>query len=86
MRILKPGKLGTVATKNKALDKKLDNLDHVEVWDDFTQEGKKVKKKKTFEKGVGNRMYPSAKEEKSKDREVEEIPEDEREVYVPRTD
>lgn len=85
MPIIKPGKLGSVSsTKARAKEKKLDDLKNVEVWDDFDPN---AKKKKVYEKGSGNRMFPQA--DKSRDsRGGEDLNnlDDQQERYQPRTD
>ena len=84
MRVIKPGKLGVVTSRSKKSEDIGSAPSKVrEVWDDFAPT--KKTKKKSYEKGSGDRMIPTGLNAKP---EAEAAPEpiEEESSYKPRTD
>lgn len=68
MSIIKPGRLGFAEKPNRVAERRtINDLQNVEIWDDFDPA---AKKKKVYEKGAGNRMFPRSDEREAFDREA----------------
>jgi ribonuclease-3 len=83
MQVIKPGKLAIGKPKKSKSQKEAPLLKR-EVWNDFEQE-QKNKKKKSYEKGSGNRMVPVSSDEDRIDESAEQVEEVES-SYNPRSD
>lgn len=84
MAIIKPGKLVFTENTSRTEDKRtLNDLEHVQLWDDFDP---KARKKKVYDKGADNRMFPRSEDRETFDRDSNHNSSYEGPSYTLRTD